>query len=141
MWGPQIVGRLTALLFRPAQVCNIPYLRSCSALVCCDLSVAWLWGALKQSSPLPLFLLASMHLAGETMFVSEHACARTGEAKGKKQIGEEGASSGAASGADDELLNTKDLNFFGDASVIECAALLLLTQLQTYTNILFLPGP
>ena len=31
------------------------------------------------------------------------------------------------SGADDELLNTKDLNFFGDASVIECAALLLLT--------------
>ena len=39
--------------------------------------------------------------------------------KGKKQSIEEGASSGA-SGADDELLNTKDLNFFGDASVIKC---------------------
>ncbi len=38
--------------------------------------------------------------------------------KGKKQSAEEGASSGA-SGADDELLNTKDLNFFGDASVIK----------------------
>ena len=40
--------------------------------------------------------------------------------KGKKQSAEEGASSGA-SGADDELLNTKDLNFFGDASVIKYA--------------------
>lgn len=75
------------------------------------------------------------------MFVREHAYAHTGEAKGKKQIGEEGASSGAASGADDELLNTKDLNFFGDASVIECVALLLLTQLQTYSNVLFLLSP
>lgn len=75
------------------------------------------------------------------MSASEQACARTGEAKGKKQSGEEGASSGPASGAEDELLNTKDLNFFGDASVIECAALLLLTQLQTYSNVLLLPSP
>lgn len=40
------------------------------------------------------------------------------EVKGKKQGSEEGASSGA-SGADDELLSTKDLNFFGNASVIK----------------------
>ncbi len=58
----------------------------------------------------------------------------TGEGKGKKQSGEEGASSGAASGAEDKVLNAKDLNFLGEASVIECAAVLLLKQLQIVSN-------
>ena len=49
--------------------------------------------------------------------------------KGKKQSAEEGASSGA-SGAEDELLNTKDLNFFGDASVIGYAPALSLYEHQ-----------
>ena len=44
-------------------------------------------------------------------------CMSAEEAKGKKQSGEEAASSGPCN-ADEELLNTKDLNFFGDASVI-----------------------
>jgi hypothetical protein len=44
-------------------------------------------------------------------------CMAAEEAKGKKQSGEEAASSGPCN-AEDELLNTKDLNFFGDASVI-----------------------
>lgn len=55
-------------------------------------------------------------LGGEERAGKAFDCAE--EAKGKKQSSEEGASSGA-SGADDELLNTKDLNYFGDASGIE----------------------
>ena len=62
----------------------------------------------------PVFWLYAL-TAGVSYLI--RLCMSAEEAKGEKQSGEEAASSGPCN-ADDELLNTKDLNFFGDASVI-----------------------
>ena len=102
-WHSQI-AKLTALPSRPAQVGSLA--QRIAALP---------WHGAATSATGRTFPLA-VCLEG-LCTISNGSIMSAGEAKGKKQSGEEAASSGPCN-ADDELLNTKDLNFFGDASVI-----------------------